>query len=281
LQTHQQKVEVVSERIFPTRNRAVVCGEQLCNAVCSRLGECGIFKKSSEQLDYVLSSIRSNIFLRACPGSGKTEVVGLKAAYEFHEWTRRYCGVAILTFTNNAADVIKKRVQQYAGVQNSGHPHFIGTVDSWLHRYLAHPFAHLITGYSGQTYQSGIDKSIRLVGDDERAGWINNYKCKTPYYYLDKNRNRRSLPLYASGLSYDCEAGDWNLSIPGGNSVITAQEYFVSEGVSSFRSENAWFTQVLMISGFKDIKKKFLRDGFATLGGHLKSGHVWSLENRP
>jgi ATP-dependent DNA helicase UvrD/PcrA len=204
--------------------------------VCERLGECGIFKKSIEQLDYVLSTIQSNIFLRACPGGGKTEVVGLKAAYEFHAWTKRNCGIAILTFTNSAADVIRKRVQQYAGVQNSGHPHFIGTVDSWLHRYLAHPFGHLTTGYLGRRFQTGTDRSIRLVDDDEREGWINNYRCKTPYYYIDKKTGKaRSLPLYANSLRYDCESGMWQVSIPEGNSFTSAQKYFASAGVSSFR----------------------------------------------
>ena len=215
-----------------------------------------------EQLDYVLSSIQSNIFLKACPGGGKTEVVGLKAAYEFHAWTRRHCGIAILTFTNNAADEIRKRVQQYAGVQNSGYPHFIGTVDSWLHRYLAHPFGHLTTNYLGRPHQTVTDKSIRLVDEDEREGWINNYICKTRYYCVDKTGKRRSLPLYANSLRYDCESGEWR--IPEGKGFISAQDYFDSPGVSSFRSENPWFTLGIMIAGFETTKEHFLCDGFAT-----------------
>lgn len=263
--THRQKVETVSDRIFPSRERTVECGQQVCNAVCERLGKCGIFGKSWEQLDYVLSSIESNLLLSACPGAGKTEVVGLKAAYEFHAWTMRHCGMAILTFTNNSADVIRKRVQQYAGVEKSGHPHFIGTMDSWLHRYLAHPFGYLTSSFSGRPYQSSNDRSLRLVDDNEREGWINNYKCKTSYYYLDNKSGKvKSLPLFANSLRYDVETGSWQINIPGGNSFISAQKYFMSPGISTFRSEHPWLTLDIMIAGFEETKGHFLRDGFAT-----------------
>ncbi len=47
-----------------------------------------LLKQSDEQLKYVLSSIDDSTFLNACPGSGKTEVVGLKAAYEFSRWEK-------------------------------------------------------------------------------------------------------------------------------------------------------------------------------------------------
>lgn len=35
-----------------------------------------------EQVDFILHPINKPCFLKACPGSGKTEVVGIKAAYE-------------------------------------------------------------------------------------------------------------------------------------------------------------------------------------------------------
>ena len=132
------------------RDLSKSCETELCNSACQSYGKCYIAEKSEKQLNYVISSPANNIFLKACPGSGKTEVVGLKAAYEFNAWTKNNCGLAILTFTNNAAHVIQKRVQHYAGIDRSGYPHFIGTMDSWLHGYLAHPFGHLITNYRGK-----------------------------------------------------------------------------------------------------------------------------------
>jgi DNA helicase-2/ATP-dependent DNA helicase PcrA len=52
------------------------------NPLCNTYKCCRIKEKSEQQLDYARSGIDKNIFLKACPGSGKTEVVGLKAAYE-------------------------------------------------------------------------------------------------------------------------------------------------------------------------------------------------------
>jgi superfamily I DNA/RNA helicase len=101
-------------------------------------------------LRYVVSPNTKNVFLKACPGSGKTEVVALKAAFEFRNWNKKNKGVAILAFTNNATDVISERVREYAGIEKTSYPHFVGTIDSWLHRYIAHPFGHLATGYKGR-----------------------------------------------------------------------------------------------------------------------------------
>ena len=52
-----------------------------------------IEEKTDEQLDYILSPIDQCIYLEACAGSGKTEVLGLKAAYEICRWHHeRYDG---------------------------------------------------------------------------------------------------------------------------------------------------------------------------------------------
>ena len=61
---------------------------------CRNYGKCCIFDKSEQQLEFVLQPIELESFLKACPGSGKTEVVGLFAAYamRMHAW--RHQGMA-------------------------------------------------------------------------------------------------------------------------------------------------------------------------------------------
>ena len=110
-----------------------------------------------------------NIYLKACPGSGKTEVVGLKSAYEIKRWDREAGGIAVLTFTNNAADVISERASQFAGIDKIKYPHFIGTCDRWLHGYIAHPFGNLITKHKA----IDGDYSIRLVENRSCNGFLN------------------------------------------------------------------------------------------------------------
>ena len=127
---------------------AVQCFElnSKSNFGCLNYNKCRIGEKTGEQLDFVLHSGDKNSFLMACAGSGKTEVVGLKAAYEIRKWKYTHSGMAILTFTKNAASVIKERALQFAGSSRTSYPHFIGTFDSWLHGYIANPFLHFRVG---------------------------------------------------------------------------------------------------------------------------------------
>ena len=53
-----------------------------------------IEEKTNEQLDYIFSPLDQCIYLEACAGSGKTEVLGLKAAYEICKWGSDKSGIA-------------------------------------------------------------------------------------------------------------------------------------------------------------------------------------------
>lgn len=158
---------------------------------------------SEEQLDFILHPLKTACYLKACPGSGKTEVVGIKAAYEIAEWKEKFTGIAVLSFTKNAAKEIADRIKKFGGTNATQHPHFIGTIDSWLHGYILHPFAHKATGYTCKNF----DKSYRLVDNEERydfltsfqtvlsynpfkAAWVNDYyfECTTPIGLQSQSR---------------------------------------------------------------------------------------------
>lgn len=128
-------------------------------------------KLSSEQLAYVNHYIIKSSFLEACPGSGKTEVIGIKAAWEISRWATPNAGLAVVTFTNSAAKELNLRVRKYGNVRMELFPHFTGTFDSWMHSYILQPFSHYLTRYSGKDG----DKSIRLIDADSTAGFLANY----------------------------------------------------------------------------------------------------------
>lgn len=240
------------------------------NALCSDYKCCRIFEKIvvAGQRSYLKQSIAKNTFLKACPGSGKTEIIGLKAAYEIRRWKRRSGGIAILTFTNNAADVIRERVTQFIGLNKSLFPHYVGTIDRWLHGYIANPFAHLATEYPGED----SDHSIRVIADTDGGGWLNAYKCKTffTYYRSAGNRNRRLVqqPLFANAISYDVEQGGFVFVNPiaKDRGVLAVKEYYDSEAFTEFREGKEWLTKEKMIAGFWECKQKFWKEGFATYG---------------
>ena len=80
-----------------------LCSGRLSNK-CRHDQCCALFHLTDDQINYVLSDIGSDIYLNSCPGSGKTEVIGVKVAYELSHWQSKTSGIAILTFTNSAED---------------------------------------------------------------------------------------------------------------------------------------------------------------------------------
>jgi DNA helicase-2/ATP-dependent DNA helicase PcrA len=96
---------------------------------------------SPEQAAAVINT--SNVFVRACPGSGKTRSVAARVAW-MHEEQKK---LALLSFTRVGADEISRATLQDHGVTIGG-ASFVGTVQSFLQRYVLTPFAHLVTGAS-------------------------------------------------------------------------------------------------------------------------------------
>ncbi len=209
------------------------------NPLCNEYEDCRILEKSREQIEYVFSPDSENIFLRACPGSGKTEVVGLKAAYTIREWHGQPGGLAVLTFTNNAADVISQRVSQFTGVEKTGYPHFIGTIDSWLHGYIAHPFAYQKTGYGGRDG----DRSIRIVDNSSSVDFLYSYQTK---YVLAQ----RGKPL-ANQYYFDVH--------PEGENIVFSS---ANQGMDDIW--NAEHLEDWQIENLENTKQSFWKGGFAT-----------------
>lgn len=118
------------------------CDGKLCGK-CQHDGYCNILHLSEKQHAYIDVDIRSSIYLKACPGSGKTEVLGVKCAVEFERWSAATSGIAVLTFTNSAEDEMKSRISSYSS-KSASYPHYIGTFTSWLHGYIANPFLYKI-----------------------------------------------------------------------------------------------------------------------------------------
>jgi DNA helicase-2/ATP-dependent DNA helicase PcrA len=173
------------------------------NYICKYSKKCRISEKTEEQLKYVLSPIDKNVFLEACPGSGKTEVVGMKAAHEISRWKRdANNGIAILTFTNEATDVIKKRVNGFCN-KSRLYPHFIGTLSSFIHSYIAQPFAYKVKNYESKTE----DYSFSIVDRDLNHWthpWLRNYECGISYINSKGGFNK----IYAHQISLDYKNRD-------------------------------------------------------------------------
>lgn len=188
---------------------------------------------SDEQLDYINFHFQESTFLEACPGSGKTEVIGLKTAYYINLVNSSYKGLAIITFTQSAAKELTQRIQKYNKGIIASYPQFVGTFDSWIHNYIFQPFGHSITGYLGNEG----DKSFRIVSIDSTAPFLNSF----------------SVQLWKNGIPYRIMANQYYLN-SNGHFESTEDE------VQSLLND----ATVAEKASLLEIKRTFFKAGFAT-----------------
>jgi DNA helicase-2/ATP-dependent DNA helicase PcrA len=90
----------------------------------------------------------SSCDVQAAPGSGKTTLLGAKLALIADKWPYTRRGVCVLSHTNVARSEIESRLRATPnGAALLSYPHFVGTIQSFVHTYLALPYlrAHDIT----------------------------------------------------------------------------------------------------------------------------------------
>ncbi|WP_405499727.1 UvrD-helicase domain-containing protein [Streptomyces niveus] len=98
----------------------------------------GLDPLDAEQWDFLQSESTQD--LQAAPGSGKTTLIGLKLALMADAWTSPTRGVCVLSHTNTAKNEIADRVGLLAaGRSLLRYPHFIGTIQSFVHTFLGLP----------------------------------------------------------------------------------------------------------------------------------------------
>ncbi|HCE1584304.1 TPA: UvrD-helicase domain-containing protein [Vibrio parahaemolyticus] len=84
-----------------------------------------------------------SIDVQACPGSGKTTLIAAKLILLAKKWKSQHSGICVLSHTNVAKDEIIERIQRSKAKEAQAllnYPHFIGTIQEFVHRFLALPF---------------------------------------------------------------------------------------------------------------------------------------------
>lgn len=81
------------------------------------------------------------IDLHACPGSGKTTLLVAKLSLLARKWPWRDRGVLVLSHTNVARSEVEQRLaKEPAAARLLAYPHFIGTIQGFVDRFLAFPY---------------------------------------------------------------------------------------------------------------------------------------------
>lgn len=217
-----------------------------------------IEEKTNEQLDYIFSPLDQCIYLEACAGSGKTEVLGIKAAYEICKWVSCKSGIAVLTFTNEATATIANRVTAFYGRPLPSN-HFIGTFSSFVHGHIAQRFGYKFYA----TDSDKLDKSFRVIDSDTNPynnQWLENYKLEFPF---------PKMKIYASQLNYRTGCKGWFVGQGESSKRITdlyneksCQQYIAD--IRKRKNAPYLFQLDYLKSQIKACKLKFWGDGFAT-----------------
>ncbi|MEQ8236261.1 MAG: ATP-dependent helicase [Syntrophomonadaceae bacterium] len=94
----------------------------------------------------VFLDAEGKVILCACPGSGKTFIVGKKLLKYLESWPYAYRGVAVLSFTNVASEEVLRQTAELSTskTQNIGFPHYIGTLDSFINNFIFLRFGYLM-----------------------------------------------------------------------------------------------------------------------------------------
>ena len=247
---------------------SILCGvvdaracEFLSEQGCKKFGKCRICEKTEEQLDYILSPNDKCTYLEACAGSGKTEVLGMKTAFEICQWDKQSSGIAVLTFTNEAANTIEERVGVFYS-RNLSSVHYIGTFASFVHGYIAQKFGYMFYHRNDEPADRSfvvVDKSASVYNNP----WLNNYRLAFP---VPSNME----PIYANQIFF--RASDKKLYIElGENNSKEISGYYnlpkMQECINIKREQKSnnglygfdYFKKLIC-----DLKKKFITDGFAT-----------------
>ena len=99
----------------------------------------------TEEQEEVIRSKSGLFAVRACPGSGKTYCVAARLNRLLMGWNRRYQGIAVISFTNVAwQEITEYLAKDFSRQGLLCYPHFLGTIDSFINKYIFLPFGHLV-----------------------------------------------------------------------------------------------------------------------------------------
>jgi hypothetical protein len=110
--------------------------------------EADIDTLESEIEGIVFDNVRRNVLIdntsfdvQACPGSGKTTLLAAKLLILSKKWQWKNKGVCVLSHTNVAKDEIIKHLKNHpTGWHFIEYPHFIGTIQEFVNKFVAIPF---------------------------------------------------------------------------------------------------------------------------------------------
>ena len=149
----------------------------------------------------ILKSL-DTIDVQACPGSGKTTLIAAKLILLSRKWPNRHRGICVLSHTNVAKNEIIKRLEDSCvpeGRNLLSYPHFIGTIQEFINRYLGIPYLR----------SCGI--SVNLIDTERCVELIYSRLSQGTKAYIDQ-KSQHDNPLFDFNLKMN--GGSIDMSVP-------------------------------------------------------------------
>lgn len=107
-----------------------------------------VMEKATAEQKSVIEDASPSAAIISCPGSGKTFTTALRMAHRLNNWQSRYSGIALLSHTNIAINSFEKQFREIGYPALPKLPHFVGTLDGFITRFLLSNFGHIVMGCS-------------------------------------------------------------------------------------------------------------------------------------
>jgi DNA helicase-2/ATP-dependent DNA helicase PcrA len=110
-----------------------------------------MFESLSDRQREIVFNKNGMFVVRACPGSGKTYCVSARLARLILDWKKGYQGIAAVSFTNVAwREIEKKYSEEFQSGKSVSFPHYLGTIDGFINKYIFLPHGHLVLKCTGR-----------------------------------------------------------------------------------------------------------------------------------
>ena len=129
-----------------------------------KLREQILSQNPTEQQRDAIFADQLEFLLRASPGSGKTWTSCRRFIWRAANWSHDVGGLALLSFTNTAIREFYDATIEVGRRDLLSNPNFIGTLDSFIERFLITPFGHLPANLSRRPKLLTEAHSARLKG---------------------------------------------------------------------------------------------------------------------
>lgn len=185
-----------------------------------------MFETLSNKQREIVFNRAGKFVVRACPGSGKTFCVSARLARLISNWEKEYEGIAAVSFTNVAwQEIEKKYSEEFQLGDRISFPHFLGTIDSFINKYIFLPYGHLVLKckgrptlvgephgiWTGKYYSDSLFDNISYKIDD--SFYAINDRVMPPNWLDNVNITRSKKNINKSGFATQSDANYFAMKI--------------------------------------------------------------------